>query len=63
MSGESTTALSDDELEQILTSYKSEIPLGWSGEQEEFRSHAGAQEKTALLYLDGRWYLATQRNA
>lgn len=27
-------------------------------EQEEFRiSIAGAQEKTALLYLDGRWYL------
>ena len=51
-------ALSDDELEQILTSYKSGIPLGMVREQEEFRiSIAGAQEKTALLYLDGRWYL------
>ncbi len=51
-------ALSDDELEQILTSYKSGIPLGMVREQEEFRiSIAGAQEKTALLYIDGRWYL------
>ncbi|HHQ4765334.1 type II toxin-antitoxin system HipA family toxin [Aeromonas veronii] len=51
-------ALSDDELEQILTSYKSGIPLGMVREQEEFRvSIAGAQEKTALLYLDGRWHL------
>ncbi|WEA30245.1 MULTISPECIES: type II toxin-antitoxin system HipA family toxin [Aeromonas] len=51
-------ALSDDELEQILTSYKSGIPLGMVREQEEFRiSIAGAQEKTALLYLDDRWYL------
>ncbi|MFM5341621.1 type II toxin-antitoxin system HipA family toxin [Aeromonas veronii] len=51
-------ALSDAELEQILTSYKSGIPLGMVREQEEFRiSIAGAQEKTALLYLDGRWYL------
>ncbi|MBV7599740.1 type II toxin-antitoxin system HipA family toxin [Aeromonas sp. sia0103] len=51
-------ALSDDELEQILTSYKAGIPLGMVREQEEFRiSIAGAQEKTALLYLDGRWYL------
>ncbi|MGQ4868970.1 type II toxin-antitoxin system HipA family toxin [Aeromonas caviae] len=51
-------ALSDDELEQILTSYKSGIPLGMVREQKEFRiSIAGAQEKTALLYLDGRWYL------
>ncbi|WP_421143487.1 type II toxin-antitoxin system HipA family toxin [Aeromonas dhakensis] len=51
-------ALSDDELEQILTSYKSGIPLGMVREQEEFRiSIAGAQEKTALLYLDDHWYL------
>ncbi|MGY4107667.1 type II toxin-antitoxin system HipA family toxin [Aeromonas encheleia] len=51
-------ALSDGELEQILTSYKSGIPLGMVREQEEFRiSIAGAQEKTALLYLDSRWYL------
>ncbi|WP_425856350.1 type II toxin-antitoxin system HipA family toxin [Aeromonas veronii] len=51
-------ALSDDELEQILTSYKSGIPLGMVREQEEFRiSIAGAQEKTALLYIDDRWYL------
>ncbi|MBL0499258.1 type II toxin-antitoxin system HipA family toxin [Aeromonas caviae] len=50
--------LSDDELEQILTSYKSGIPLGMVREQEEFRiSIAGAQEKTALLYLDGSWCL------
>ncbi len=33
-------------------------------EEDDFRiSIAGAQEKTALLYLDDRWYLPLQRNA
>ena len=50
--------LSDVELEQILTSYQQGIPLGMIREVEDFRiSIAGAQEKTALLYRDNRWYL------
>ncbi|EJD6500017.1 type II toxin-antitoxin system HipA family toxin [Providencia rettgeri] len=50
--------LSDVELERILTGYQSGIPLGMIREEEDFRiSIAGAQEKTALLYLDGRWCL------
>ncbi|MNJ30107.1 Serine/threonine-protein kinase HipA [compost metagenome] len=50
--------LSDAELEQILTSYQQGIPLGMIREVEDFRiSIAGAQEKTALLYLDNRWCL------
>ncbi len=50
--------LLDTELEQILTSYQQGIPLGMIREVEDFRiSIAGAQEKTALLYLDNRWCL------
>lgn len=50
--------LPDAELEQILTSYQQGIPLGMIREVEDFRiSIAGAQEKTALLYLDNRWCL------
>ncbi|MDX7694083.1 HipA N-terminal domain-containing protein [Aeromonas caviae] len=50
--------LSDAELEQILTSYQQGIPLGMVREEDDFRiSIAGAQEKTALLYLDNRWCL------
>ena len=50
--------LSDAELEQILTSYQQGIPLGMVREVEDFRiSIAGAQEKTALLYLDNHWCL------
>lgn len=50
--------LSDAELEHILTSYQQGIPLGMVWEEEDFRiSIAGAQEKTALLYFENRWYL------
>ncbi|MGL6053487.1 MAG: HipA domain-containing protein, partial [Aeromonas salmonicida] len=50
--------LSDSELEQILTSYQQGIPLGMIREVDDFRiSIAGAQEKTALLYVDNRWCL------
>ncbi|MFM4678606.1 type II toxin-antitoxin system HipA family toxin [Aeromonas media] len=50
--------LFDAELEHILTSYQQGIPLGMVREVEDFRiSIAGAQEKTALLYRDNRWYL------
>ena len=50
--------LSDAELEQIMTSYQQGIPLGMVREEDDFRiSIAGAQEKTALLYLDNRWCL------
>ncbi|TNH94064.1 MULTISPECIES: type II toxin-antitoxin system HipA family toxin [Aeromonas] len=50
--------LSDAELEQILTSYQQGIPLGMIREVDNFRiSISGAQEKTALLYLNNRWCL------
>lgn len=50
--------LSDTELERILTGYESGLPLGMIREAEGFRiSIPGAQEKTALLYIDGRWCL------
>ena len=58
MSGESTTKhFPMTSSEQILTSYKSGIPLGMVREQEEFRISIAGAQKTALLYLDGRWYL------
>lgn len=49
--------LSDAELEQILTGYQQGIPLGMIREEDFRISIAGAQEKTALLYLDGHWCL------
>jgi len=50
--------LSDLALEKILTGYQSDIPLGMLEEENDFRiSVAGAQEKTALLNLDGQWRL------
>lgn len=50
--------LSEAELERILTGYQSGIPLGMVQEAADFRiSIAGAQEKTALLYLDNHWCL------
>ncbi|MFE8116313.1 type II toxin-antitoxin system HipA family toxin [Brenneria goodwinii] len=50
--------LSEQELEKILTGYQTDAPLGMIEEEDDFRiSIAGAQEKTALLYLDGRWCL------
>jgi serine/threonine-protein kinase HipA len=47
--------LSDDELAELVANL-AEAPLG-VGADEDFRiSIAGAQEKTALLRLDGRWH-------
>ena len=47
--------LENKKLESVLSAYKSDIPLGML-EEEDFRiSVAGAQEKTALLFVDGRW--------
>jgi serine/threonine-protein kinase HipA len=43
-------------LEKILKGYQSDIPLGMLADEDDFRiSIAGAQEKTALLNLDGQW--------
>jgi len=50
--------LSDAELERVLLGYQAEAPLGMLQEHKDFRiSVAGAQEKTALLKLDGAWCL------
>lgn len=50
--------LSNKQLEKILTGYKANAPLGMIEDEDDFRiSLAGAQEKTALLYLDGHWCL------
>lgn len=50
--------LSEQQLENILTGYLADAPLGMIDTEEDFRiSIAGAQEKTALLYLDGCWRL------
>ncbi|QQX80011.1 type II toxin-antitoxin system HipA family toxin [Shewanella sp. KX20019] len=50
--------LSDTALEKVLKGYQSGIPLGMLAEEDDFRiSIAGAQEKTALLNLDGQWRL------
>jgi serine/threonine-protein kinase HipA len=50
--------LSDKALEKILKGYQSDIPLGMLKEEDDFRiSLAGAQEKTALLNLQGKWHL------
>ncbi|MBO2694995.1 type II toxin-antitoxin system HipA family toxin [Shewanella algae] len=48
--------LDNKKLEAVLSAYKSDIPLGMLKEEEDFRiSVAGAQEKTALLFIDGQW--------
>lgn len=48
--------LDDKKLETVLSAYKSDIPLGMLEEEEDFRiSVAGAQEKTALLFVDEQW--------
>lgn len=48
--------LNNSKLEEILTSYKMDIPLGMIAE--DFRiSIAGAQEKTALLKYNDQWCL------
>lgn len=42
--------LTEARLEEVLTAYKADIPLGMIREENDFRiSVAGAQEKTALL--------------
>ncbi len=52
------TELSLIKLEQVLNSYADNIPLGMVDGNDDFRiSIAGAQEKTALLKLDERWYI------
>lgn len=52
--------LDDARLDALLTAYRADIPLGMINGQEEFRiSIAGAQEKTALLKMDGRWCIPT----
>lgn len=48
--------LDQRKLETVLSAYKSDIPLGMLEEEEDFRiSVAGVQEKTALLFVEGRW--------
>ncbi|MFC1235955.1 type II toxin-antitoxin system HipA family toxin [Vibrio sp. F74] len=48
--------LDNKKLEAVLSGYKSDIPLGMLEEEEDFRiSVAGAQEKTALLFVNGQW--------
>jgi serine/threonine-protein kinase HipA len=48
--------LEDADVSQILASVTSEAPLGPRGEDDLRISIAGAQEKTALLRMAGRWY-------
>jgi serine/threonine-protein kinase HipA len=56
---ESTTAISgepvDDEAIERLLNSLAQAPLGLSREDDFRISIAGAQEKTALLWLDGQW--------
>lgn len=48
--------LSEAKLEEVLSAYKSDIPLGMINEENDFRiSVAGAQEKTALLRMGADW--------
>jgi serine/threonine-protein kinase HipA len=48
--------LSIARLEEVLSAYKSDIPLGMLIDEEDFRiSVAGAQEKTALLKINDDW--------
>ena len=50
--------LSEQQLENILAGYLSDAPLGMIEAEDDFRiSIAGAQEKTALLYLGDSWCL------
>ncbi len=52
------TQLNDRELGRILAGYQSKMPLGMLEEFDDFRiSVAGVQEKTALLYYQGKWCL------
>ncbi|HHX3777347.1 TPA: HipA domain-containing protein [Escherichia coli] len=48
--------LTEARLEEVLTAYKADIPLGMIREENDFRiSVAGAQEKTALLRIGNDW--------
>lgn len=48
--------LNETRLEEILSSYQSDIPLGMINGEDDFRiSVAGVQEKTALLKIDRDW--------
>lgn len=48
--------LTEEKLERVLKGYQSKAPLGMLRELDDFRiSIAGAQEKTALLKIDGAW--------
>ena len=48
--------LAPAKLEELLTAYRTDIPLGMIAEEDDFRiSVAGAQEKTALLKIDKSW--------
>ena len=50
-----TTPLADARIAEILRSYHTE-PLGMAGDDDDFRiSIAGAQEKTALTWIEGQW--------
>ena len=52
------TPLTEDEVAQVLRGTLAPAPLGLGHDDDELRiSIAGAQEKTALLYLDGTWCL------
>jgi len=52
------SSLTDTELAKILNGYQSKKPLGMLDDTQDFRiSLAGAQEKTALLFYQGRWCL------
>lgn len=52
------TPLSDKQMVKLLRGYQSNVPLGMLKDETDFRiSLAGAQEKTALLYHQGRWCL------
>ena len=48
--------LTEARLEEVLTAYKADIPLGMIREENDFRiSVAGAQEKTALFRIGNDW--------
>lgn len=48
--------LTEYELERLLKGYQSKLPLGMLREFDDFRiSVAGAQEKTALFQVNGKW--------
>ncbi|MEF7615119.1 type II toxin-antitoxin system HipA family toxin [Aquincola sp. MAHUQ-54] len=52
------TPLTDAEVAQALRGTTAAAPLGLGADEGDFRiSIAGAQEKTALLKMDGRWYV------